>query len=1039
MNYTMRKGDKRYVKYKNMTLEIIGKNDEGEVDVFITESTYPARYMMDEPHIRINLDKKLFITKMKAHYADNTEGEGFFYYDPGKGKNVEFNPDLNQHGGLEGYVLGTGIPGYYTATYDDQELANLLIDQKNKQSKEGGYVPIDEPITPKKKQSKNEKKASTSAQGLTDYSKKTYDVSYLYKPLIRRRTIFDQYSKSILMAALGTLFITVLLRLYREDEDEDIEEYFSLKKKENKLKEAKANSQAKLVKAKTDVMQKEKEFNQTQVNLQNTTSAYEQEQQDIAIKEKALKERRDKVMKAKGKPKTSKELLDTMQERERLNVALSEKQGMTVGGLEIGDGIVKAVSDVTKTGINAGEKLASGVIKVGGDVVNTGIGAVGGVVSSVAKATTQSLAKVGAEAAKRRATRERAKVAADLQDKRLKATAQLRKDEALLNSKIRGSERRAAIQRPIEEDKAKRAYEKQLTEEERKEAELKKIEKQLTEEERKEAELKKIEKKSKESKESEEIEAEKGTQNEPHEMQEEIEIKEKPEEIKEEKKTQYINKTFPEIFNDDIIDLFGLRKGIEEKKQIRAAKRKRKLEIMRKAEEGEKNNPEDLNFKINAYTPSNDKKFKRFSKNEILGGSRNYLYSIGDIDINDIAKIQTDIENRASKIYGNDKQLEILFRKNENVRHIKNLMNGSPIGLNIGLPFMKYTKYMPNKLRKLVELRYGFDKDVNERNRFGSKLKKDVDETTGLLSKDFKKSDTNLKEELTEKHPIEKKEPIEKKASIEKKKINPADDEPIEKEKDIIMADIGSVTDKPKEKKKASIGVGHYKSDSGTGKYIEDEKEIARKKQEEIDRKKFDKEKKGLEEKGKKKLLNEQTLEKVNETLDIYLDPSRRIGKYPKYTKNRKQVLDILNQINKKTVLDEMEVRYKAMISYHIKQQEKFYTLWGKNKIFMEYNDIKKEFKKSNKSPFLIAKRMLQTGQRFRIEGNAPNYKIEKIENESTKWTTSGLRKIKDKNDVNIKDLYEDAVKIKQYMNSLSGRSNLVSKAYEAMEKDIKG
>jgi len=258
-------------------------------------------------------------------------------------------------------------------------------------------------------------------------SGKEIDVSNYYIERPMRTTIVDDYSRWIILVALGLIVGSIIVKMNQGDNRDDVlvEEYFDAKKMEKKLKDKKAETKARMIKADQDVKKFEDMSKLANENNEKIKASGTQQLSDIEKTEKELKKRQESLLKGR-KPQTSKEILNEIEERSALkktvnSIITGESGGgsaISLGKIEIGKTLIptiggvaqqtiKTTGDVLQTGLKTGEDLTKAVtvpiVKGAVDVtkmgVGTGLKAVEDVViepaSEVARLPVQTVKAVG--------------------------------------------------------------------------------------------------------------------------------------------------------------------------------------------------------------------------------------------------------------------------------------------------------------------------------------------------------------------------------------------------------------------------------------------------------------------------------------------------------------------------------------------------------------------------------------------------------------------------------------------------------------------
>ncbi len=189
---------------------------------------------------------------------------------------------------------------------------------------------------------------------------KAIDVGHIYVPRPKRLTILDMYSRPIMISIFGIVVVAVLLKIY-EQPDQDIEDYYRLKRAETKMKAAKAKARATKVKA-------DKEKKLATMKEENADKILER----VDTIDQVIKKQRKKVLEA-NKPKTAKEMLERIEEKQLLDKVVAGESadlpGIKLGKVKIGEGAIKGASGIVETGIKTTGEVAKTGIKVSGDIV----------------------------------------------------------------------------------------------------------------------------------------------------------------------------------------------------------------------------------------------------------------------------------------------------------------------------------------------------------------------------------------------------------------------------------------------------------------------------------------------------------------------------------------------------------------------------------------------------------------------------------------------------------------------------------------------
>lgn len=193
---------------------------------------------------------------------------------------------------------------------------------------------------------------------------KGVDISDLQVPLPRRNTILDTYQRPIIMVLFFALVSSVILKLYKEPEDANIKEYFKLKRHENRMKNAKAQA------AKNKKVG-EAEMEQAKRKIERA----EKKEQSAGEISQVIDNELKKTVKAEA-PKTSKEMLDSIETRQKLDRVMAGEDpnlGGTfkLGKIKIGEGAIKGGAQVIGTGIKEGVGVAKDITKATADMVGT--------------------------------------------------------------------------------------------------------------------------------------------------------------------------------------------------------------------------------------------------------------------------------------------------------------------------------------------------------------------------------------------------------------------------------------------------------------------------------------------------------------------------------------------------------------------------------------------------------------------------------------------------------------------------------------------
>jgi hypothetical protein len=193
---------------------------------------------------------------------------------------------------------------------------------------------------------------------------KNIDISDLQKPIPRRSTILDRFQKPIILILFFAIVSSVILKLYKEPEDADIKEYFKLKRHENRMRNAKARAQK-------DKRVAEADKSNAEIKLIRA----EKKQSDVQEVSNVIDNELKKTLKAE-KPKTSKELLEKIETRQKLDKVIKgespDLQGtFKLGKIKIGEGAIKGGASVIQTGVKEGIGVVKDVTRATADLLGT--------------------------------------------------------------------------------------------------------------------------------------------------------------------------------------------------------------------------------------------------------------------------------------------------------------------------------------------------------------------------------------------------------------------------------------------------------------------------------------------------------------------------------------------------------------------------------------------------------------------------------------------------------------------------------------------
>jgi hypothetical protein len=286
--------------------------------------------------------------------------------------------------------------------FDTMEQMNILKDDKP-------IIPSDQPVFP------------TPSNGGSRYSRVAPHVNPWIKPKLRdysayrekllfQNTIFNKYSKYALMVLAGLIIGSTYYK-WKQDPDEDLREYFKLKRAERRLQERKSEGivkkqeadrkRIKVEQLKDQIKQLKVEAEQADVQGDKVISESEAVTKLMRDRQKKLvtqplqaKTIAEEVRQAKTKPEKKKllrKMVDEIEQKEQIDKIIGSPR-TSIEELNIGGGS-KGI-DLLKEGIRGASQIGTQVVRTGGQIVDTTAKKLIPDVGGIGTAVTQEVAKL---------------------------------------------------------------------------------------------------------------------------------------------------------------------------------------------------------------------------------------------------------------------------------------------------------------------------------------------------------------------------------------------------------------------------------------------------------------------------------------------------------------------------------------------------------------------------------------------------------------------------------------------------------------------
>src|SRR3990172_6900120 len=261
-----------------------------------------------------------------------TDGKNLYYHDKADITKWHRLVPFDQ---MDTYILNELLRKYATMSKEDIEKNNPSVEPPKP------IVPI-VPIVPN--------------GGSDKYSDNNINVSETYQTkLIRKETIWDMFGTLIIWALLGVVGGSFAYKMYQDKhKDTDIEEYYEMVKRENKLKQKQGEAHAEKIKAEGEKTKGE----QMAKSADEKIKKHDQDIKDGGDLANILEKEKKNTLKAK-KPETSKELLKKIETRQSIDKALDgEKNKFVIGSLSLAPETIQQTGGILKEGVSQVGKTA---------------------------------------------------------------------------------------------------------------------------------------------------------------------------------------------------------------------------------------------------------------------------------------------------------------------------------------------------------------------------------------------------------------------------------------------------------------------------------------------------------------------------------------------------------------------------------------------------------------------------------------------------------------------------------------------------------
>lgn len=361
------------IKIGEIEFEIHGATDDGQVHVFLSGINVTKK----SGNKQIVPLKEKFLTRLFLPHFANKDEESFYYFeDSGYTKMAV---------GQEFYSISLNdTKNLYNSQYSADE-RNAIIDDVD----DNGVNPKPSGIPPDDEGSSGNILIPTEGTGKITHSIGQFqgvDKSYrAYRvPIPLKDSIYSAYGGLILLFSAVLLGVVAFIK-FSEETDDDVKEYFKLKRAERKIKEQKTKARLK-----QRISEGKLEIQKQKTEKRIKTSEFEEN--EATQIEDLLKKREKKILSKptrSDRAKTSKELLNEIEEKQRVSKIISGDQSIGEGGVQIGEMTLGSSSGkVAEEGIKQVGGIGKQIVSSGGRIIEKAIPDVGRVGGTVIKGTT---------------------------------------------------------------------------------------------------------------------------------------------------------------------------------------------------------------------------------------------------------------------------------------------------------------------------------------------------------------------------------------------------------------------------------------------------------------------------------------------------------------------------------------------------------------------------------------------------------------------------------------------------------------------------